>query len=291
MTDWKEEQPLDEVRPPETELPQPDEEYSFPQTHFELDRPSTSEDVYLGRPERWFLGSIFRAENPFFDRLAKLQSHTLYKSETKRISWEQVIGPLSKFFPAPTLDQAVQLLLTLEGKMPSKDELVLYLLGAIDGLLRSRHLLIPHETLLELNQLLALTLTRRSLNKFRFQLCKRIPALRPRDPHKRTNRIMQRIAIRVLEKQPFTPVDKRWALQRILHFAQRLVAVKYYPGCPEVYGYALALLLCNVLRKVQGLPRCRIPSPDPKFRKQVSQAMLHLKKVLPELLEVDYSNA
>ncbi|MFX0010431.1 MAG: hypothetical protein ACFE9R_08965 [Candidatus Hermodarchaeota archaeon] len=250
-------------------------------TQFDSERSINPEERYFGRPERCFLGSSFHTSNhDLYDRLAKLQRRILHHSEAKRLKWESVIGALSKFFGVPILDQAVSLLLKRKKKLPPKPDLAIHLLAVVDCILRSRYLLITHETLADINHSLGLRITKKALNKVRFRISKDLPLMRPQDPHKCTNHLLRRVAIRVLEHYPLKPADKRWAIQEIIRLAQHLLDDQYYPGCPEVYGYALALLVVNHLHQLHHLPRCRIPSTDPYFRKQVSMAMLRLKKVL-----------
>ncbi|MFX0061930.1 MAG: hypothetical protein ACFFC7_07050 [Candidatus Hermodarchaeota archaeon] len=89
---------------------------------------------------------------------------------------------------------------------------------------------------------------------------------------------MRRIASDIIVKHALNPYEKKWAVQNTIALAQSMLDNQFYPSCPEIYGNALALLVINTLRKFKDLPRCRIPSQDPDFRKRVSMAMLRLKK-------------
>ncbi|MFX1251876.1 MAG: hypothetical protein ACFFCZ_09730 [Promethearchaeota archaeon] len=237
-------------------------------------------DRFVGRPQRWYLGSTFHAtpDQKFYHRLSNLQRNALNACQGKRLSWELVVGALSKFFPVSTIDNAVKILLSIDGKMPHQEELVVHILGAIECILRLRHILIPHSTIEDINRYLDLKITKGDVSKIRFQLCQKLPHLRVPNPHKSTNFIMRRIASDIIVKHMLNPYEKKWAVQNTIALAQSMLDDQFYPSCPEIYGNALALLVINTLRKFKDLPRCRIPSQDPDFRKKVSMAMLRLKK-------------
>ncbi|MFX1535469.1 MAG: hypothetical protein ACFFDI_14685 [Promethearchaeota archaeon] len=240
----------------------------------------TNPDCYIGRPQRWYLGSTFRTlpGEKNYRRLWNLQRDTLYNCQGKRLNLEQVIGALSEFFPIPIIDDAVQILLFLEGKLPAEDSLIVHILAAIESILRLRQLLITNKTLDDINRKLALRITKREVNKARFQICQKFPRVRPRDPHKCTNQIMQRLASQIVMDYTFDPSEKRWAVKETIRLAKEMLNTQFYPSCPEVYGYALAILVVNTLNKAKRRPRCRIHSKDPAFRKKVSMAMFRLKK-------------
>ncbi|MFX0060622.1 MAG: hypothetical protein ACFFC7_00370 [Candidatus Hermodarchaeota archaeon] len=238
------------------------------------------EPDFVGRPQRWYLGSTFRVfpNQKSYRRLWDLQKETLYDCQGKRISLEMVIGGLSEFFPVKIIDDAVQHLLSLEGKLPSEDSLIVVIIATIEAILRPRQLLITHKTLDDINRKLGLRITKREVNKIRFQICKKIPHLRSRDPHKCSNQIMVRLASQIIMEYALDPLEKRWAVKEIFRLAQEMLNTQFYPSCPEVYGYGLAILVVNTLNKANERSRCRIYSKDPAFRKKVSMAMFRLKK-------------
>lgn len=241
------------------------------------------EDIrFLGRPDRWYLGSIFTASSTqgSYHRLSNLQRNVNSDSQGKRVGWERHIGTLSEFFPIKIVDEALRTVLSYDSKLNSDETLLVYLLGAIDALLRIRnHSIIPHETYETINRVLMVNISEGEVKKARYQLCQKIAELRIRNPQHTSNMIMRRIASTIVaDHMLLTPEEKRWALRKTIEMTKQMLDDQFYPNCPEAYGYGLALLVINTLHKAKNLPRCRIPSSDPHFRKKVSTAMLRFKK-------------
>ncbi|MFX1536490.1 MAG: hypothetical protein ACFFDI_19925 [Promethearchaeota archaeon] len=225
----------------------------------------------IGRPNWWFVGSLFKPRTAYEQKLAMLQYQTIVRSDpvlserAQRI--RKYIGVLSQWFPLPLLDEIGKEMLLEANTRQNSRNLLAHFLGTLEISLRKRQCTIRWTTLQEINQTTGTDLEKKDIYRWMFRVLQR---KRERPPE--TLRVVQHLTIEAISQYQFPPNYKRQLYFKAVQAIKILKSKGFVCKDPEITSWALKRVLLNEKGTQITIPK--------EFRTATTQMTFRLRKIL-----------